>query len=203
LHEVLEGIRSVDVAVSAFGESIRWAPLTVLFVLASAWWVKWPLIACVGAVCDTPWRRMLPRAGAAAASSAAAAGLAVMVLKETFDRARPPLDSAGIEAVGLIPDSASFPSGHSATAFATAVAVGLVHPRLRRPLLALAALVALSRVYLGMHYLTDVLVGSLLGAAIGAAAGLAVRAVAPVPTAPSASPVRRGTSFVPRRRSPV
>ena len=173
---------------SAFGESVRWAPLTAVFLLASTWWVKWPLIAVVGAGFDRPWRRVLPRAGVAAGSAVAAAGLAVMILKETFDRARPPLADSSIVAVGLLPASASFPSGHAATAFAAAVAVGIVHPRLRRPLLALAAVVAVSRVYLGVHFLTDVVVGSLLGAAIGAVAGTVVRAAAPLPRSRPESP---------------
>src|SRR5262245_2400273 len=200
---IVDGIRSLDVAVSAFGESVRWAPLTALFLLASAWWVKWPLIAALGAVFDRPWRRLLPWAGAAAASAVAAAGLAVMLLKEPFDRARPPLADSSIDAVGVLPSSASFPSGHAATAFAAAVAVGIVHPKLRRPLLSLAALVAVSRVYLGVHFLSDVLVGSLLGAAIGAVAGTVVRAVAPAPTAPLPSPDPLGTSSAPPHRSPA
>ena len=65
---------------------------------------------------------------------------------------------------GSLPASASFPSGHAATAFAAAVAVGMIHPRLRLPLLALATLVAVSRVYLGVHYATDVTSGTALGA---------------------------------------
>src|SRR5688500_12824732 len=88
---LLDGIHALDVAVSAFGESVRWAPVTAMFLLASAWWVKWPLIAVVGAAFDRPWRRLLPWAGVASSSAVAAAGLAVMLLKETFDRARPPL----------------------------------------------------------------------------------------------------------------
>ena len=55
--------------------------------------------------------------------------------------------------------------------------VGAAYPRVRLPLLGLAALVALSRVYLGMHYWSDVLAGSLLGVAIGLAAVWLVRRV--------------------------
>jgi undecaprenyl-diphosphatase len=58
------------------------------------------------------------------------------------------------------------PSAHASTAFAAAVAVGLVHLRLRAPLLALAALIAISRVWLGVHYLSDVIVGAALGSAL-------------------------------------
>jgi undecaprenyl-diphosphatase len=176
-----------DDSAMALGESVRWEPLTALFMIASAWWVKWPLFAAVGAVCDFGCRRRLPAAGLAAASAAAIAGLLVTVVKETVDRARPPVADPTLDPVGVIPASASFPSGHSATAFATAVAVGLVYPRLRVPLLALAALVALSRVYLGMHYSTDVLAGTALGVAVGLCAGWLGLRVVRSPRAPSPS----------------
>jgi undecaprenyl-diphosphatase len=61
----------------------------------------------------------------------------------------------------------SFPSGHAATSFACSVVLAQYVPRLRAPLYALAALIALSRVYNGMHYPTDVLAGALLGVIIG------------------------------------
>lgn len=188
-----------DRAASVVVESIRWSPATFVLLLASAWWVKWPLFAAIAVAGDCRKRR-LPRATLAALGAVAAAGVLVTILKELFDRARPPL--AGIDAVGVIPSSASFPSGHSATAFAAAVAVGLFYPRLRRPLLALAAVVALSRVYLGVHYASDVLVGSLLGVLLGLASVWVVRAAAPMPRAPSPSLVPLGTSSAPLRRSP-
>lgn len=172
----------------ALGEGLRWEPLTAFFVVASAWWVKWPLFAVVGGFCDACERRRLPWAMSAALFAAASAGLVVMLAKEAVDRARPAVANPWLDPVGSIPASASFPSGHSATAFATAVAVSLVYPRLRVPLLLLAALVALSRVYLGMHYATDVVVGSALGAAIGLAAGSLVLWVARRPTEPARRP---------------
>ncbi len=175
----------------ALGEGMRWEPLTAFFVLTSAWWVKWPVFAVVGAVGDAASRRRLPTAVSAALCAAASAGVAVTLVKEAVDRARPPHVEMGLDPVGVIPASASFPSGHSATAFATAVAVGLVYPRLRVPLLVLAALVALSRVYLGMHYATDVLVGTALGVAIGLATGWATLRVA---RRPKARARRRATS---------
>ena len=174
----VETLLEWDRAVTALGEAVRWEPLTFVFLLASAWWVKWPLIAAFGACGDAACRRKVPWAGAAALGAVGVAALLVTVLKETFDRARPPL-GGGIDAVGVVPASASFPSGHAATAFAAAVAVGLVHPRLRRPLLALAALVALSRVYLGVHYVLDVVAGTILGVAVGIVVARVVRSIAP------------------------
>jgi undecaprenyl-diphosphatase len=57
----------------------------------------------------------------------------------------------------------SFPSGHAATAFACATVLSAHATRWRVPIFALATLIALSRLYNGMHYPTDVLAGALLG----------------------------------------
>jgi membrane-associated phospholipid phosphatase len=65
-----------------------------------------------------------------------------------------------------MPISTSFPSGHSAAAFAFATGVGSVMPTAAVPLGVLAALVAYSRVHTGVHYPGDVIGGSLMGAAL-------------------------------------
>ncbi|NPA04012.1 MAG: phosphatase PAP2 family protein [Epsilonproteobacteria bacterium] len=57
----------------------------------------------------------------------------------------------------------SMPSGHSATAFAVGVGLALLYPRYRWFFIALAALVAISRVVLTKHYLSDIIVGALIG----------------------------------------
>jgi undecaprenyl-diphosphatase len=57
----------------------------------------------------------------------------------------------------------SFPSGHAATAFACATVLSVFAPRWRVPFFLLATLIALSRVYNGVHYPTDVVAGALLG----------------------------------------
>jgi undecaprenyl-diphosphatase len=68
-----------------------------------------------------------------------------------------------------MPRSTSFPSGHSASAFAFAAAGGHVLPAAGGPLRLLAAAVAYSRVHTGVHYPADVVVGALVGASAGAA----------------------------------
>lgn len=67
----------------------------------------------------------------------------------------------------LPPDKYSFPSGHSITAFAVALSVGLFYPDLQGCLLAVAFLIASSRIILGMHFLSDVLAGSAIGTILG------------------------------------
>ncbi len=159
--------------------------LTAVFVVLSAWWVKGPLLVGLG-LCSDLWRRRLPLAFLAAASAAGAASLVVGVLKETFDRARPPVADPGLGSLVSIPDNPSFPSGHSATAFAAATAVAVLCPRLRPFALAIAAAVALSRVYLRVHFPLDVVAGSLLGACVGGlCAVVALRLVRTSASAPA------------------
>lgn len=64
-------------------------------------------------------------------------------------------------------DKFSFPSGHSTTAFAVALSLGSFYPEIMPLLLVLAANVAISRVVVGMHFLSDVIVGSGSGALLG------------------------------------
>ena len=74
-----------------------------------------------------------------------------------------------------MPETTSFPSGHSASGFAFAGAVGASLPALAVPLRGLAAAVAYSRVHTGVHYPGDVVIGSLIGTTIGQATALAAR----------------------------
>jgi membrane-associated phospholipid phosphatase len=201
LHHVLHHLAELDNVAMQATQSLRWEPLTALFVVASAWWVKWPLIAAVGAVSDATRRRIAPTCALSASLAAGVAALAVALIKEITDRARPPVAESSLQPLIGIPESTSFPSGHAATAFATATAVALIYPRLRAPLLGLAALVALSRVYLGVHYWSDVLVGSLFGIAIGWATVVLLRWAVPALRGCAQSREERGTSWSRLRRS--
>jgi undecaprenyl-diphosphatase len=146
--------------------------LTSVFVVLSAWWVKGPLLIGLGLMSDM-WRgRRWPVAFAAAAAATGAASLVVGQLKNVFDRARPPESDPTLGSLVAIPDNPSFPSGHSATAFAAATAIAILCPKLRPWALALAVGVALSRLYLRVHFPLDVLVGGLIGAGFGALAAI-------------------------------
>jgi undecaprenyl-diphosphatase len=87
------------------------------------------------------------------------------VVKRAVRRERPRL--RGLPPIGRAPATFSFPSGHAATSFAAAIAIGALAPRLRAPVLGAAALMALTRPYLGVHYPSDVLAGAALGGALG------------------------------------
>jgi undecaprenyl-diphosphatase len=103
----------------------------------------------------------------AAAGSAAIIGIGLFVsIKKVSGRKRPCEIEPHVWANLLPPDRFSFPSGHTITAFAVAVTIGLFYPALFGPLLFFAFAIATSRILLGMHFLSDVLVGAVIGAGL-------------------------------------
>lgn len=95
--------------------------------------------------------------------------------KSVWSRQRPDRVGAGVPGQRDVrmPSSTSFPSGHAASGFAFASAIGREQPWLGLALRFLAAAVAYSRVHTGVHYPGDAVVGSLIGASTGqAVAGL-------------------------------
>lgn len=113
-------------------------------------------------------------AGLVAGTANLLSHLAVQALKRTVVRPRPSLAVPGVTALAHLPDHFSFPSGHSAAAMAVAVGVLLASPAAGLAALAVAVLVGMSRVYLRVHYATDVLVGQALGAAAAVLAQLSL-----------------------------
>lgn len=144
----------------------RWGPLTLLMRAASAWWFKSLVLVGIGLAADLAprGRPRMPLSVVPATLAYALASVLADLGKRLTDRPRP-----DVSVVGAVPDSSAMPSAHAATAAAVAVVVGLLHPRLRVPMLVLAGLVGASRVYLGVHHPTDVLAGWALGAAVALA----------------------------------
>lgn len=146
--------------------------------------------------------RRTRRTGAILLATLVTTSLVVFAVKLAVGRARPCFALGGVKALCFAPPTdPSFPSGHAAGAFAfsaflaTLVVAGTSAPRTKAlAVVALAAVatgIALSRVYLGVHFPTDVAAGALLGTLMGhAGARIALSRAprdAPAPTAPESA----------------
>jgi undecaprenyl-diphosphatase len=106
----------------------------------------------------------------AVGGAALAAGLGIILflwLKRAFGRTRPCNLQPHCWSTLLPPDQFSFPSGHTITAVSVATVVMAFYPGLALGLIFCAASIAVSRILLGMHFLSDVVAGGLLGYLLG------------------------------------
>lgn len=160
-------IRDLDRALFRKVFGIKWEPFDGVmraFTVAGSAGAMWGAVAFLAFVLGgleplniaVPW-------GAVAGSWIVAEGA-----KHVFDRNRPSLWDADVAPLIKTPSSSSFPSGHSATAAAGALTLSVIYPVLAPAFLAAGLLVALSRVYLGVHYPFDVLAGALIGTLVAA-----------------------------------
>lgn len=107
---------------------------------------------------------------AAVSSALLAVGIGILlfkVLKRASRRKRPCQLEPHCWSKVLPPDQFSFPSGHTITAFAIVMTVGSFYPQLQECLLVCAVSIAISRILLGMHFLSDVVMGALMGTLLG------------------------------------
>ena len=86
----------------------------------------------------------------------------IFLFKNVFMRARPESIIEGIRVL-VTETNASFPSGHTSTAFVGAVVLSHYYPHGKPIFYSLAGLIALSRVYVGVHFPIDVIVGGVVG----------------------------------------
>jgi undecaprenyl-diphosphatase len=124
----------------------------------------WLVIAAVLAVC---WRR--PWLFLQVALADFAAQLISYALRQAIGRDRPPEVYVSPKPLVRVPHDGSFPSGHATASFACATMLAFFAPRAAPALFLLAAAIAWSRVYVGVHYPLDVLGGALLGVLISIA----------------------------------
>lgn len=108
---------------------------------------------------------------AGASALAAGAGIAAFLqVKKAAGRRRPCVFEPHCWSTLLPPDQFSFPSGHTITAFAVALPLGLAYHEMAAGLIFCALSIAISRILLGMHFLSDVLAGAAIGTLLALAA---------------------------------
>ena len=90
-----------------------------------------------------------------------------LALKNLFSRPRPCQIDEAFALLVARPSSSSFPSTHSAWAFGTATAIFMQHRKMGVAAYVVAALIGFSRLYMFLHFPTDVLFGMVLGIALG------------------------------------
>jgi len=129
-----------------------------------AYGAVWLMLAALAALV---WRRpgifMLVLAGDVVAD------VSSFALRHAIGRERPPLRFDEPRPLVHVPMNPSFPSGHASTSFACAALLAWLTPLPSAPLFGLAALIAFSRVYDGVHYPLDVVGGAALGLAVATA----------------------------------
>jgi len=158
-------MQGIDQGIVLFFQSVRCEPLTNLFSVFIPLQF-WNMVAVV-LVLVTFYRARTLRVPVV--SFILAKGLSDFsygVLKHLVHRPRPFLTVKGLIPL-ITPHGFSFPSGHATLAMAMAVVLAHHFPKARALVYVLAVLIGISRVYFGVHYLSDVLAGFILGAVVG------------------------------------
>ncbi len=138
---------------------VLWLVGLVGWKLVRSYWCRWSL-------------RALSALSMFAFAAVGIPGLVSAILKRLFGRARPIwIDAEGVLSFRFLShfswDFQSFPSGHATTSLAFALAMALLFGPWGAWVFVPAVLIALSRIVIGMHYLSDVLFGAGLGLALG------------------------------------
>ncbi|MFE4410909.1 bifunctional phosphatase PAP2/diacylglycerol kinase family protein [Streptomyces sp. NPDC093064] len=190
---VLKRLTALDGRLFEFAAARRWpgaGPVLPRLSRAANHGVLWCAVAAAISASRTPRAR---RAAVRGLASLSLASLTVNTLgKRSVRRDRPVLDPVPImRRLKRQPFTTSFPSGHAASAAAFATGVALESPAWGAAVAPVAASVALSRVYTGVHFPSDVLAGAALGA------GVAFAARALVPTRAQTGPPPRPRADLP------
>ncbi len=159
------------------GQTAHGTPLFVLMAMTTIIGGGWGMLVVLPFLAREKTRKV----SAALLVTFGVAALVVAVLKNSVGRARPFLALSGVTPLYGTPTGFSFPSGHATGSFCfagfivgIAIRVAREKPAKRRDAflsafgaLAFATIVSISRIYLGAHFPSDVLVGALIGFVIG------------------------------------
>jgi undecaprenyl-diphosphatase len=163
LHELRVAVNALDLAIYVRVRSLAHDARTVAWVRRYSHLGEhaalWLCLGVVGAALDTGRRRRWLR-GTGAVGAAYCISTSI---KMAIGRRRPVVED--LPHLMATPTGLSFPSSHSTSSFAAAQAFGALMPR--GPLLGAASGMAFSRLYLGVHYPSDVVAGAALGTVIG------------------------------------
>lgn len=167
----IAGFLLFDIPVSLFFQKYKESVFSGLFrLITSLGESQWYLLP--GMLFYLVYRKSKPWAAKSwlfLFSSVAVSGITADLLKVIFGRARPKLFlQQGIYGFDFLRHEhawISFPSGHAATAISAALTLSILFPRFKPVFFLAGALIALSRIILNQHYLSDVIAGSYLGAA--------------------------------------
>jgi undecaprenyl-diphosphatase len=166
-------ITTVDNAVLTFIQGFRSPVADVFFAAVTRLGDAGILWIVIGAVC-----LLLPRAKKCGISVFISLLITFIltdiVLKPAAARLRPFI-ADGVTLIIDAPYGYSFPSGHTATAFAAATAIFIFNRRAGQWSYAAAILIGFSRAYLYVHYPSDIIAGAVIGIVAGAASGIMIK----------------------------
>ncbi|MDI6601484.1 MAG: phosphatase PAP2 family protein [Thermoanaerobacteraceae bacterium] len=160
---MFESILKYDIAIfNALNDRIKtniFDKIIPYFTELGSWWFT--ITACLLIIVfGKGYTRMM---GIEAATSLTISHLIVQGLKKKIGRKRPYLSILDANTLRKLWEDHSFPSGHTTAGFALAVSLSFGYPALYLAFLGLATMVGISRIYVGMHYPTDVLMGAAIG----------------------------------------
>jgi membrane-associated phospholipid phosphatase len=163
----------VDHHVHTWSPSWKTLPLDVFIGAVNPIGYGVTLLVVTMALCALGWCAKRPRLCEAACFASwtfVIAGVVEFSLKHLVGRPRPDAAAMSMLPIGpsYTPNFDSFPSGHATSVFAVACAFAYFYPRLRWPLYLLALSIALGRLYLDRHYVSDILGGALIGTVVAA-----------------------------------